>query len=290
MKIALAIATTDRPNVVAETLRRLNRQTRAPDKVLVVGASESDFPAGPSPLPGVEFTLFCKGLTRQRNRALDLLQKDFDIITFIDDDFFPARDFFVGVERLATEHPDVIAASGQILADGILTAGLSFAEADAAITAYEKKGPGNPSLSNDTGVHGANMMIKMAALPQARFDENLPLYSWLENLDFSAHFAKVGRVVRTNLFGGVHLGVKTGRTSGIRLGYSQIANPIYLVAKGTMRRGPATKMATRNLIANLIKSLAPEPYIDRRGRLRGNLLALLDVARGVNHPTRILEL
>ncbi len=197
MKIALAIATTDRPNVVAETLRRLNRQTRAPDHVLVVGASESDFPAGPSPLLGVKFTVFSRGLTRQRNHALDLLQKDFDIITFIDDDFFPSRDFFAGVERLATEHPEVIAASGHILADGILTAGLSFAEADAAIAAYEKKGPGNPILSNDTGIHGANMMIKMAALPQARFDENLPLYRLARKSGFLGAFRQ-GRTRRSH--------------------------------------------------------------------------------------------
>lgn len=97
-------------------------------------------------------------------------------------------------------------------------------------------------------------------------------------------------MVRTNYFGGVHLGVKSGRTSGTRLGYSQIANPIYLVAKGTMRRSPAAKMALTNFIANLVKSPVPEAYIDRRGRLKGNLLALIDVLRGANHPTRILEL
>ncbi len=288
MKIALAIATTDRPKVVGETLRRLARQTRRPDQILVVGAAESDFPA--ERLPGVTYISSAKGLTRQRNRALDLLQADSDLITFIDDDFIPTRDFFSGIERLMTEHPEVLAVSGHIIADGILTAGLTFAEADRIIAAYEAKGPGKLRLVDDTGTHGANMVLRMSALPQARFDENLPLYSWLENLDFTAHFAKVGRVVRTNYFGGVHLGVKSGRTPGVKLGYSQIANPIYLVAKGTMRKGPAAKMAIKNFIANLAKSPVPEAYIDRRGRLKGNLLALIDVLRGVNHPTRILEL
>lgn len=288
MKIALAIATTDRPKVVGETLRRLARQTRPPDQVLVVGASERDFTA--DRVPGVTYVTSAKGLTRQRNRALDLLQSDSDLITFIDDDFIPTRDFFAGIERLMTEHPEVLAASGEIIADGILTAGLTFADADRIIAAYEAQGPGELRFVDDTGTHGANMALRMSALPQARFDENLPLYSWLENLDFTAHFAKVGRVVRTNCFGGVHLGVKSGRTSGIKLGYSQIANPVYLVAKGTMRKGPAAKMAIKNFIANLVKSPIPEAYIDRRGRLKGNLLALIDVLRGVNHPTRILEL
>jgi hypothetical protein len=290
VKIALAIATTDRPAMVGETLRRLARQTRAPDQILVVGAAESDFPAAPDRPPGVGFVTCAKGLTRQRNCALDLLQNDSDIITFIDDDFIPTRDFFAGVERLMTEHPEVLAVSGELIADGILNAGLTFAEADRAIAAYEARGPGRLRLVDDTGTHGANMVLRMSALPQARFDVNLPLYGWLENLDFTAHFAKVGRVVRTNCFGGVHLGVKSGRTSGMRLGYSQIANPIYLVAKGTMRKGPAAKMAIRNFVANLVKAPVPEAYIDRRGRLKGNFLALVDVLRGVNHPTRILEL
>lgn len=290
MKIALAIATTDRPAVLGGTLQRLARQIRPPDRILVVGAAESDFPAVSDRPPGVSFVTCAKGLTKQRNRALDLLQSDSDLITFIDDDFFPSRDFFAGIERLMTEHPEVLAVSGHIIADGILTAGLTFTEADRAIAAYEAEGPGELRLVDDTGTHGANMVLRMSALPKARFDENLPLYSWLENLDFTAHFAKVGRVVRTNYFGGVHLGVKSGRTSGTKLGYSQIANPIYLVAKGTMRKGPAAKMAIRNFLANLAKSPVPEPYIDRRGRLKGNFLALIDVLRGASHPTRILEL
>jgi hypothetical protein len=46
----------------------------------------------------------------------------------------------------------------------------------------------------------------------------------------------------------------------------------------------------QNIAANLLKSLAPEPWIDRRGRLRGNLIALLDIARGQVDPRRILTM
>jgi hypothetical protein len=41
---------------------------------------------------------------------------------------------------------------------------------------------------------------------------------------------------------------------------------------------------------NLVRSLAPEPWVDRRGRLRGNLLALADLMRGRMHPMRVMEL
>jgi hypothetical protein len=46
----------------------------------------------------------------------------------------------------------------------------------------------------------------------------------------------------------------------------------------------------RNLGANLLHAPRPEPFIDRRGRLRGNLLALGDLLRGRCDPRRILAM
>ncbi len=108
MKIAAVIATMGRPDSVAETLRRLARQTRAPDQVLVVGATDTDFPPkgnSSEEFSNVQFVLASKGLPKQRNRALDLLDGSVDAIVFFDDDFFPAKDFIAGVERLMREHP-----------------------------------------------------------------------------------------------------------------------------------------------------------------------------------------
>ncbi|MHB8885163.1 MAG: glycosyltransferase family 2 protein [Methylovirgula sp.] len=289
MKIAVAIATTGRPNVVAQTLLRLARQTRAPDHVLVIGAAEADLPSRKAS-GGVQFILGGRGSSKQRNRALDLLEAEFEIVIFFDDDFVPARDFIAGVEHLMTAHPDVVAASGHLLADGFRSAGISIAEADDLIFAYERDALEAPYVIDQPGAYGCNMVIRRAALPQARFDENLPLYGWLEDLDFSASFARVGRIVKTNLCVGVHLGIKTGRSPGLQLGYSQIANPLYLAAKRTMPRRRAVTMACKNVIANSIRSLAPESYIDRRGRLRGNLLAIGDIIHRRAHPMRILDL
>jgi len=159
------------------------------------------------------------------------------------------------------------------------------------IDAYERGATVVPrDLVDEPGAYGCNMMVRLAALPGARFDETLPLYGWLEDLDYSARFAAIGRVARSGDCVGVHLGVKSGRTPGVRFGYSQIANPVYLAGKGTMARRRALVMATKNILANSARSLAPEPYIDRRGRLRGNLLALRDLMLGRAHPTRILDL
>ena len=72
------------------------------------------------------------------------------------------------------------------------------------------------------------------------------------------------------------MGIKSGRLSGLKLGYSQIANPVYMHAKGTMTFSEMTRHISKNIIINLVRSIYPESYIDRRGRLLGNILAVSD--------------
>jgi hypothetical protein len=85
---------------------------------------------------------------------------------------------------------------------------------------------------------------------------------------------------------GVHLGHKAGRGRGVTLGYSQIANAVYLANKGTVPTSHLLSGAVRNFLSNVVKSVRPEAYVDRRGRLVGNIIALSDVARGSFTPER----
>ena len=124
-----------------------------------------------------------------------------------------------------------------------------------------------------------------------RFDERLPLYGWQEDVDLSCRLAEFGCVLQIDAACGVHLGAKSGRGSGLRLGYSQVANPLYLCGK---RRGYPFRRAiahiTKNMAMNIVRAPWPERYVDRRGRLRGNLLALRDLTLGRMVPERILDL
>jgi hypothetical protein len=45
-----------------------------------------------------------------------------------------------------------------------------------------------------------------------------------------------------------------------------------------------------NIFANVTRSVKPEPWIDRRGRLYGNILAFRDALTGRMAPGRILDL
>src|ERR1700682_4636715 len=110
---------------------------------------------------------------------------------------------------------------------------------------------------------------------------------WRENRDFGGALAKRGGSrIKSASACGVHMGVKSGRVAGDRLGYSQVVNPIYLLRKGTMSRGQVVSHLFGNISSNVARALSPEPFIDRRGRLRGNLRGLADVLRGRLEPDR----
>ena len=256
---------------------------------MIVGADPADVD-GLTDIPQVEIGFAERGLCRQRNRAIELIGDRADLVIFFDDDFVPASTYLERVERLFTEHPDLVAATGFVIADGINSHGISFEAADAAIATYEGQEEKAVHIEDRGGLYGCNMILRVAALKGVAVDVELPLYGWQEDIDLTRQLMSRGRVVYTTAFAGVHLGVKSGRTSGKRLGYSQIVNPAYLVRKGTMPSSMAVKLAGKNLAANLVKSLRPEPYVDRRGRLLGNLLGLQDLLRGKADPTRSLKL
>lgn len=290
MKLAVIVASLGRPAEIDQLLRALAAQTRPPDRIILSVTGPADLP-GETP-PEVAVLISEKGSCVQRNRALDQLPGDIDLVAFLDDDYLPCRTAIAGIVDFFRAHADVAGANGVLLADGIHGPGLSAEAAEALLRAYDA-GPEKPAevlAELPNGLYGCNMVYRAGVIGDTRFDERLPLYGWQEDLDFSAPLTGKGRLVRCSAFAGVHRGVKRGRTSGLRFGYSQIANPIYLVRKGTMSWSFALPMMARNLLANLIKSLAPEPWVDRMGRVRGNWTALADMVLGRMRPERILAL
>lgn len=289
-RIVVGIPTAGRPAIVAETVRFLARQSRQPDLVLLSVsdmAHTGDVQTETLPFP-VEVLLGSKGLSRQRNAILSQLGPD-DVLMFLDDDFLMAPDYLMHLAQLFHDHPDVVLTTGTVIADGILGPGLSFAEgeqilADAILT------PAPQRLDPVDGGYGCNMAIRAAPIMAHAliFDENLPLYSWLEDADFSSQLQPFGRFVQPSVTRGVHLGTKTGRTPGLNLGYSQIANPVYMLRKGTLTWPRARRLMLRNMASNLRGTVLPRPWADYRGRLMGNLTALMDLCLGRCDPQRIL--
>lgn len=292
LRIAVGIATAGRRATLSEAVAEIAKQRRLPDVVVIcpTDAGDVDHDLLKSlPYP-TKLVTSSPGLTHQRNAILREVQ-DFDAIVFFDDDFFPSSSYIANAEAILSRHEDVAVITGTLIEDGINGPGLTPETARERIAAAPVPIDAG-RIRPDYGAYGCNMVIRLAPVIEhgIAFDEALPLYGWQEDIDFSRQLARWGRVVRAAALNGVHLGVKRGRTSGVKFGYSQVANPIFLMRKGTVSLAFGGKTLVKNVLANAGRALRPEAHIDRAGRLKGNMLALLDLVQGRMHPRRICEL
>lgn len=291
LSVAVAIATAGRRDILTQTVAFLNNQIRKPDEFLICPAGSDDIDLAAMSLYDGQILVVegARGLPSQRNALI--AASSADIIVFLDDDFLPAANYLAEVERLFLGVPDVTVATGHVVKDGAQGAGLELYEGLQALSADDFRGP--DTIEPTFNGYGCNMAIRMAPVRahDIRFDENLPLYAWLEDLDFSRQLAAYGTVVKAHRLRGVHLGTKkAGRSPGKRLGYSQIANRIYIQRKGNMSWRQAWSGSFRNFAANLVGSIKPEPWADRRGRLLGNCIALKDLVTGRIDPKKIMDM
>ncbi len=291
LRIAVGIATVGRPEIVVETIAELCAQERRPNEILVCAPSAIDVDGVARRYPQVRLVYGPRGLSAQRNEILRNACGN-DIVLFIDDDFVVCPGYLAAIEHVFAANENIVLATGQVVADGILGPGLSFDVARALARSSPAAGGGRRECIDVYNAYGCNMAVRLAPIAAhgLQFDEELPLYAWLEDVDFSRQIARFGRVVQIMGARGVHLGIKSGRQSGVRLGYSQIANPIHLMRKGTCSRRRALWLMSRNLAANIAKSTWPEKYVDRLGRASGNVHALIDLIGGRLSPSRILKL
>ncbi len=200
LKIAVAIATAGRREVLADAIRFLARQSRQPEELLICPARPED--VEPACLDGfpcpVRIVSGPIGSSAQRNALIDA--SDADVMVFFDDDYLPAEDFVHETERLFAAHPGVVLATGIVLADGILGPGLTHDEG-VHLLAQAKPASEPPSQWPVFNAYGCNMAVRLAPvrLHGIRFDERLPLYGWLEDVDFSRQLAPHGDIVKATV-------------------------------------------------------------------------------------------
>ena len=289
MHITIGIATRGRPAILAGVLRDLARQSRPVDRILVCHVSADDI-TGCEAIPGVEFITAPAGLPHQRNRILDEARGS-DVVLFLDDDFLCNSAFLAVLESSFQNHPEMVVATGTVIADGANAPGYDLEQGTALLAGD----PGAVDASTVTEVfngYGCNMAFRMAPVRarDVRVDERLPLYAWYEDIDVTRRLGAHGKILRLAGARGVHLGAKAGRVPGRRLGYSQVMNPIYLAIKGSFPWSHAIPSVARHCAKNLLRSAFPEPWADRWGRFRGNMIGLWDLLRGRVTPERILDL
>ena len=297
------IPTKGRAQECRDLIQYLANQTLKPKATIFVGVEDSDVEGiqeqpGFSKIGGIVARSEFAGGSRQRNVGIDIVvamieQNSQWFITFFDDDFRPSVNWLESAANALNQDPSVSALTGQVLADGIFGPGIEEAEVKEHLV--QNRPDGKCWAQGDTirlveALYGCNMAIRGTVFADARFDERLPLYSWQEDRDFSFYAKKFGKVIYHPSPRGVHMGSKRGRNSGLRMGYSQIANIIYLRSKHTISLPVCFKFLGKAIVANSLKSFSRNPYIDYPGRLRGNLIAFSDIIRGRLKPERILAL
>jgi GT2 family glycosyltransferase len=293
--ISIVIASKGRPDVVSETIESLRSQTLRPTQIIIVVPSIEDLPRKKWE-DEVQYIVGPHGLTLQRNKGIEAIPNTVNYVGCFDDDFEPKADYLEEAVAFMNANASIMAISGRLLANG----GISRQESRELIASCKPEG--NPrgmffSQGKHHILYGCNMIIRRAVLNYERFDENLPFYSYGEDYDLSIRLERYGLIGRFEGCIGVHLEIPGGRVREVLRGYSFVANNWYFLKKGVMHL-PLLMAWTRfwslcvgrNILMSLWNLLVGDRSLDWSGRLKGHLLALMDIFLGRCHPDRIKEI
>jgi GT2 family glycosyltransferase len=294
VKTCVVISSLNRPQVLHETVLSLQKQTIAPNAIVLSLCDTASLATETEKLPLVLVVRGSRGLTKQRNTGARVAPLGTEYILFLDDDTELAPNYLENMERLLDQRDEITVASGVCAADGLRLA-RALTRSEAKTAAAEHRCADETEAAE--GAYGCNMFVRRSILDSVLFDEGLPLEGWLEDYDFSVRCRKYGLVVWNHGTCVAHLGIqRMVRERGLPVGYSQIANSYYLWRKDVI---PSFRLllakfwlpALRVSLQGTLHGRAPWNIIfDYQGRLRGNALALADAVRLRLAPDRIVGL
>ena len=287
--VAVVLASAGRPELLADALRSCATQQDVEFRGAVSVPDEASLPADRSLLEGWRVVTGTRGLAAQRNAGLDAVEGA-DVVAFFDDDAVARPDYLAMAIHFLDEHPEFLGLTGRVLLDGKITGEIDRDRTRRAIARSVAAGRSG-RWQESRELYGANFVVRTGRVPNMRFDERLPLYSWLEDHDFARRLRRIGRLAQVDDCVIVHRAAASGgRQNHRRLGYSQVMNAVYLARKGSFPTWLAAQQIFRPVAKNVVLSTTGAAASWRRQRLRGNLLAARDVVRGRITPERIAEL
>ena len=229
--VAVVLASAGRPALLAEAVATCAAQRNVTFRGIVSVPDERSLPDGDLPL-GWEVVAGYLGLPTQRNAALDAVAGT-DVVAFFDDDAVLRSDYLSTALRFLDDHPEVVGLTGRVLLDGAVHGEIDRAATAAALArsaSEARTGGWRPTRE----LYGCNFVVRVAAASDLRFDERLPLYGWLEDHDFARRLRCQGMLAKVDDCVIVHRAASSGgRQAHLRLGYSQVMNPVYLARKGS---------------------------------------------------------
>ncbi|WP_158750594.1 glycosyltransferase family 2 protein [Acidobacterium sp. S8] len=295
MNISVIICTLNRPIILHETITSILKQNLPPWQIIIASPGQDHILPETLALEGVQYVQTLTGLCKQRNKGLEAVAPGTGLVAFLDDDIELSRSYLEAMARLFREKPGIIVASGRMLHDGGRDTRISREQAIDKCEAYDLTHKHDAPLSykSISSGYGCNMIVRHSGIGAFRFDEHLPLYAWLEDRDFS-HRCTVGRCapVECNNAVAVHLGWRSGRISGVRLGFSTVVNPVYLRRKANMFSFQfiLVNYWLRCIAGNIIGVITGDSEHDRIGLIKGNMIGFWHLITGKCDPEYILTL
>lgn len=255
----VGIVTYKRRTVLQECLRCLEKQTRLPNEIKVVDASDDseeteallrkEFASFFEKVPLI-FVKSPKGITRQRNIAADGLTTD--VLIYLDDDTLVFPEYVENVMRIfeADTKKIVGGVEGTVVLDQMNTVGHKGSLKQKLQTflnflRIKWIGPFYPphllspvvpvpqelnslSIAALRNLYGCVMSYRTALVQKYRFNENLKLYSFLEDFDLSYRIGKHYALVRCAEARAYHLRAEGGRLDPSLVHYMYLINVAYI--------------------------------------------------------------
>ena len=276
----------NRPGILHESLLCLTKQT-LPCSIFLSVPSRADVSDLTTQLPGIEIIYGTQGASAQRNRALSKIGGSPEFIAFFDDDVEVEAHYMEELQSTYRQQSGVVMVNGANLAHDIYPAGTLTRELSRQLIEDRlKNGLSNENcLPTPTG-YGCRMSFRGSLLGKVQFDERLPLYSFLEDYDFSLACRKFGNIVENPRALSVHIEVASGRTALKKRGYSEVVNPIYIARKNAV----GLRRALWGAFWLTIRNGRVAAFTSERKRFQGNLVGWRKLLLGEVDPEYILRM
>ncbi|MBX6332129.1 MAG: glycosyltransferase family 2 protein [Gemmatimonadaceae bacterium] len=308
--LTVVVCTYRRAPSVRRFLDSLAGQERQPERLVIVDASPDDATerevrawdvaaaTGPAEVRYLRVTGALRGLTRQRNTALHLV--DTDLVAFFDDDVVLLPHCLARMEAVHREAPLRVAGVGAFAHEEAVRPWALW-RVRRALRVVPDLEPGryhgagisipwefhHPTRAPVAGdwLPGYAMMWRTAVVRAVGFNAAFAGYAQGEDLDLSVRARRHGALIMAGDARVRHLHEAAGRPDAFRIGYMAIANryQIHRRAQDVVRRRDTVRFAyVWTVDTVLLARYLVVPGRIRRGLLEiaGRVRAAVDIARG----------
>lgn len=284
VRLSVIIATRRRPDRLAAALASLSVCRPMPAELIVVDGDEAqsaravvEAHADALAPAAVRYVPSAPGLTRQRNRGIDLAEGD--VVVFADDDVEFTPDLFAQLAA-AYADPAVAGATVRVHERENRRVGGARSRLRRLLAGRGEQGTmtaaGYPRRLTDVEherdiefLHGCLMSARRELATRVRFDETLPGYALAEDEDFGYRLSRVGRIRYLAGARVVHHAEGIGSLRQHEFNRQLVLNRTYLFRKNFFS-SPATRTQFAALVALLVAHrLANGEWAGARGLLAG---------------------